>query len=155
MAPEQKQLVKGSWARVLPIHETAAELFYTRLFERDLEVRPYFETGDMKAQGRKLMAMLNAAVNGLDDLESLTRPLRTSGKARSNHGVQAEDCVKVADALTWALGERLADDFTLDVKEAWVAAHSAVASVMIRGRPRTGEAAGRALTRWPQRGPGL
>jgi len=133
MTPEQKQLVKDSWARVLPIQEMAAELFYTRLFKRYPEVMPYFKTGDMKAQGRKLMAMLNAAVNGLDDLDSLTQPLRTSGKAHRRYGVQAEDYVKVADAFIWMLGEGLADDFTDDVKEAWVAAYSAVASVMIAG----------------------
>ena len=43
MTPEQKQLVKDSWAKVLPIKETAAELFYGRLFETYPEVKPYFK----------------------------------------------------------------------------------------------------------------
>ena len=38
MTPEQKELVKDSWAKVLPIQETAADLFYNRLFSEYPEV---------------------------------------------------------------------------------------------------------------------
>lgn len=34
MTSEQKQLVRDSWAKVLPIKESAAELFCGRLFDR-------------------------------------------------------------------------------------------------------------------------
>ena len=81
MTPEQKQLVKDSWAKVLPIKDTAAELFYGRLFATYPEVRPYFK-GDMKEQGRKLMAMLDTAVIGLDKLETLIEPLVRHGAQR-------------------------------------------------------------------------
>ena len=90
MTPEQKRLVKQSWEKVLPIKERAAELFYGRLFEQYPEVKPYFK-GDMKEQGQKLMAMLNSAVNSLDDIDSLIEPLKKSGKAHVSYGVKAED----------------------------------------------------------------
>lgn len=107
MTPTQKQLVKDSWAKVLPIQETAAELFYNRLFETYPEVEHYFK-GDMKEQGRKLMAMLNTAVNGLDNLDALIEPLKRSGKAHAGYGVKAEDYDKVADAFLWTLEKGLA-----------------------------------------------
>jgi hemoglobin-like flavoprotein len=132
MTPEQKQLVKDSWAKVLPIKETAAELFYGRLFETYPEVKPYFK-GDMKEQGRKLMVMLNTAVNGLDHLEALTAPLKTSGKAHAEYGVKAEDYDKVGASLLWTLGKGLGDAFRPEVKEAWTVTYTTVAGVMIEG----------------------
>jgi len=132
MTPEQKQLVKDSWAKVLPIKETAAELFYGRLFEVYPEVKPYFK-GDMKDQGRKLMAMLNTAVNGLDNLETLIEPLKKSGMAHKGYGVKAEDYNKVGDAFLWTLGQGLGDAFTDEVKEAWTVTYTTVAGVMIEG----------------------
>ena len=55
MTPEQKTLVQNSFEQVLPIADVAAELFYGRLFELDPSLRHLFR-GDMKAQGRALMA---------------------------------------------------------------------------------------------------
>lgn len=132
MTPEQKQLVKDSWAKVVPISETAAELFYGRLFDEYPEVKPYFK-GDMKEQGRKLMAMLNTAVNGLDNIESLIEPLKKMGAGHKEYGVKAEDYDKVGAALLWTLGQGLGEAFTDDVKEAWTVTYGTVASVMIEG----------------------
>ena len=132
MTPEQKQLVKESWEKVLPIQETAAELFYGRLFDMYPEVKPLFK-GDMKEQGKKLMTMLNMAVNGLDNLDALIKPLEESGKAHKDYGVKAEDYNKVADAFLWTLGQGLGDAFTDDVKQAWIVAYTTVAGVMIDG----------------------
>ena len=132
MTPEQKILVKESWAKVLPIQETAAELFYGRLFEKYPEVKPYFK-GDMKEQGRKLMAMLNTAVSGLDNLEALIAPLKASGKAHAGYGVKKEDYDKVGDAFLWTLEQGLGEAFTPEVKEAWTVTYTTVAGVMIEG----------------------
>lgn len=132
MTPEQKQLVKESWAKVLPIQETAAELFYNRLFSEYPEVKPYFK-GDMKEQGRKLMAMLNTAVSSLDNLENLVEPLKASGKAHKDFGVKAEDYDKVGASFLWTLEQGLGESFTPDVKDAWTVTYSTVASVMIGG----------------------
>ena len=132
MTPQQKQLVKESWEKVLPIQETAAELFYGRLFDMYPKVKPLFK-GDMKEQGEKLMNMLNMAVNGLDNLETLIKPLEESGKAHKSYGVKAEDYDKVADAFLWTLGQGLGDAFTSDVKQAWIVTYTTVAGVMIDG----------------------
>lgn len=132
MTPEQKQLVRDSWAKVLPIKEQAAELFYGRLFEVYPEVKPYFK-GDMKEQGQKLMAMLNTAVNGLDNLAALIEPLKASGKRHADYGVKDEDYGKVADAFLWTLQQGLGEGYTPEVQEAWVVTYTAVADVMKAG----------------------
>lgn len=132
MTSEQKQLVRDSWAKVLPIQETAAELFYNRLFEKHPEVRPYFK-GDIKEQGRKLIAMLNTAVNGLDNLEALVEPLRSSGRAHKAYGVTPEDYDKVGMTFLWTLQHGLGDAYSPEVEDAWRATYTSVAKVMIEG----------------------
>ena len=67
MNPEQKVLVQNSFQKVAPIADTAAELFYNRLFELDPALKPLFKN-DIKEQGRKLMKMIGMAVAGLDEL---------------------------------------------------------------------------------------
>src|SRR6478752_6574407 len=62
MTPAHKRLVQDSWEQVAPIAETAAELFYSRLFELDPTLRQLFAATDMKAQGKMLMQMLAVAV---------------------------------------------------------------------------------------------
>jgi hemoglobin-like flavoprotein len=129
MTPEQKTLVKDSWAQVVPIKDTAAELFYGRLFEIAPEVKPYFK-GDMKEQGQKLMAMLNTAVSGLDNIEAMVPALQDLGRRHVAYGVKDEDYDKVGEAFLWTLEKGLADAFTAEVKDAWVVTYTTVADVM-------------------------
>ena len=129
MTPEQIQLVQSSWAKVVPISEPAAELFYGKLFELDPEVRSMFK-GDMKEQGRKLMAILNTAVNSLTNLGPMISAIQDMGKRHVDYGVKDEHYDTVGTALIWTLGEGLKDDFTEDTKTAWVAVYTLVATTM-------------------------
>mgnify|MGYP000902883903 CR=1 FL=1 len=132
MTPDQKILVRDTWSKVLPIKEKAAELFYGRLFDQYPEVKPYFK-GNMQEQGKKLMAMINTAVNGLDNLEALIEPVKDMGKRHVDYGVKDEDYDKVAAALLWTLEQGLGDLFTPKVKEAWTEMYMTVAAVMKQG----------------------
>ena len=38
MTPEQIELIRASWAKVMPISEPAAEMFYEKLFELDPDI---------------------------------------------------------------------------------------------------------------------
>ncbi len=129
MTPEQIKLVQDSWAKVVPISETAAELFYGKLFELDPSVRSMFK-GDMKEQGRKLMAILNTAVNALDKLDTIVPAVQDMGKRHVGYGVKDEHYDTVGEALIWTLGAGLKDDFTSDTKTAWIAVYTLVADTM-------------------------
>jgi hypothetical protein len=87
--PDQRQieLVQETFARVVPIADQAAGLFYGRLFETTPEVRPLF-TGDMDEQGRKLMTTLGVVTRGLDDLGELL-PVPGESAAADDHLAQA------------------------------------------------------------------
>ncbi len=132
MTPDQKALVKSSWEQVKPISEQAAALFYGRLFEVYPEVKPMFKS-DMTEQGRKLMAMINTAVNALDNLDPMLGAIRQMGARHVGYGVRDSDYDKVADALLWTLEQGLQDKFTPEVKAAWTEVYGALSGVMKEG----------------------
>ncbi len=61
MTPEQIVLVQSSFKKVVPIKETAGELFYNRLFTLDPALKPLFPE-DIKPQIQKLMSTIATAV---------------------------------------------------------------------------------------------
>ncbi|MDH5474002.1 MAG: globin domain-containing protein [Gammaproteobacteria bacterium] len=130
MTPENITLVKESWAKVAPISETAAELFYGKLFELDPSVKSLFKTNDMKEQGRKLMAILNTAVNALDKLDTIVPAIQEMGKRHVDYGVKDEHYDTVGEALIWTLATGLKDDFTEDTKSAWIGVYTLVTDTM-------------------------
>jgi len=129
MTPQQVKLVSSTWEKVKPISETAAELFYGKLFELDPGLKPMFK-GDMKEQGRKLMAMINTAVNGLNNLEAIVPAVQDLGKRHVDYGVTDEHYDTVAAALLWTLEQGLGDAFTDDVKKAWTDTYILLATTM-------------------------
>ncbi|MBL8468746.1 globin family protein [Methyloversatilis discipulorum] len=129
MTPQQIDILKSSWAKVVPIKDTAAELFYGKLFELDPAVKPLFK-GDMKEQGRKLMAAINTVVNGVDNLGPMVPVLQDMGKRHVAYGVTDAHYDTVGAALIWTLGQGLGDAFTPDVKEVWVGAYTTISGVM-------------------------
>jgi len=129
MTPRQIGLVRSSWDKVLPISKTAAELFYGKLFELDEDLKPLFK-GDLTEQGEKLMTMLDTVVGSLDNLEAVIPAAQASGARHAGYGVTDEMYDTVAEALIWTLGQGLGDDFTDDVKDAWVTAYVILSGVM-------------------------
>ncbi|MFL5539248.1 MAG: globin domain-containing protein, partial [Longimicrobiaceae bacterium] len=102
MTPESKRLVQESWTLVEPIAETAAALFYGRLFELDPSLRPMFR-GDMREQEKKLMQALTVVVRGLDRLDQLVPAVEALGRRHAGYGVRDEHYATVAAALLWTL----------------------------------------------------
>ena len=126
---KQKQLVRDTFAMVEPIADTAAELFYNKLFGYDPALKKLFK-GDMKQQGRKLMAALKLAVATLDNLDKLVPVLQQMAVKHLDYGVKVDDYTPVGNALLYALKTGLGDAFTPAVKEAWTETYRVVATVM-------------------------
>jgi len=129
MTPEQVVLVKSSWEKVLPISDKAAELFYGKLFELDPGLKSLFK-GDMTEQGKKLMKMINTAVNGLDRLNDIVPAVQQLGVRHIQYGVKDEHYDTVGAALLWTLEAGLGDLFTGEVKAAWATVYGILADTM-------------------------
>ena len=130
MTPDQKALVKTTWSLVVPIADTAASLFYGRLFEIDPSTRPMFESTDMPEQRKKLMQALATVIGGLDNLAPLIPVLETLGRKHVAYGVLDKHYDSVGTALLWTLEQGLQTAWTPPVQDAWIAAYTAVAGVM-------------------------
>ena len=130
MTPHQVDLVQSSFAKVAPIADAAAAMFYGRLFEIAPEVKPLFH-GDMAEQRRKLMTTLGVVVNGLKNLDAVLPAARALAVKHVGYGVKAADYVPVGEALIWTLDRGLGADFTSEVRSAWLAAYGALSGVMI------------------------
>ncbi len=130
MTEDQKTLVQESWELVVPISDTAAELFYARLFELDPELRPLFADADMKEQGKKLMLMITTAVRGLGRLDELIGAIEAMGKRHVGYGVKTEHYDTVGTALLDTLEKGLGEVWTPDHKEAWALTYTTLADVM-------------------------
>jgi len=140
MTPRQVTLVQGSWNDLLAVAETAAQLFYLRLFALDPSLRPMFK-GEAREQGRKLIAMMSVAVNGLARIETLLPVIEALGRRHAGYGVEDEHYATVAEALLWALEQGLGGRFTPDVRDAWTAAYGLLAGAMQRAARHEAKAA--------------
>jgi hemoglobin-like flavoprotein len=141
MTPDHVRLVQESFAKVVPISETAAALFYDRLFEIAPKVKAMFPT-DMTEQRRKLMATLAVVVGGLGNLESVLPAASALAKRHVSYGAKAEHYPVVGSALLWTLEKGLGDGWTPEVAEAWTTAYGTLSGFMIAeayGRPQAAE----------------
>lgn len=129
MTANEIRLVQSSFQKILPVSETAADLFYRRLFELDPSLRALFK-GDMKDQGHKLMQMIAAAVQGLDKPDTLIPVVQSLGKRHAGYGVEARHYDTVGAALLWTLEQGLGKDFTPEIKAAWTETYKLLAGTM-------------------------
>jgi hemoglobin-like flavoprotein len=141
MTPDQVKFVQESFAKVAPISETAAELFYGRLFEIAPQVKTMFPT-DMTEQRKKLMATLAVVVNGLGNLESILPAASALATRHVSYGAKKEHYPVVGAALLWTLEKGLGEAWTAEVADAWTAAYGTLSGFMISeayGRPQAAE----------------
>lgn len=130
MTPEQVEMVQASWEKVVPIQETAADLFYGKLFELDPSLKELFPE-EMSQQKRKLMLMITTAVRGLHDLPSIVPAVQASGKRHKNYKVTPQMYDTVGAALLDTLEKGLGDAWNPELKEAWVLVYTTLAKTMI------------------------
>lgn len=140
----QKKLVQKSWKLVVPISETAADLFYKRLFETHPEYRRLFPD-DMAAQKRKLLRMLAFVVRSLDWADSQWRDevspdedlmlvvLALGRRHTELYKIPDASYAAVAEALLWTLDYGLGEAFTEEVRAAWVSVYTILAATMKMG----------------------
>jgi nitric oxide dioxygenase len=141
MTPDQVTLVQQSFAKVAPISDAAAVMFYDRLFEAAPSVKALFPA-DMAEQRRKLMATLAIVVNGLGDLHSILPAASALATRHVSYGARPEHYPVVGAALLWTLEKGLGEAWTAEVEDAWTAAYATLSGFMISqayGRPQAAE----------------
>ena len=144
LTDHQKSLIVSSWRLVVPIAETAADLFYKRLFELKPEYQAYFSS-DIDKQKRKLVAMLSFIVKSLDwqssdwkeDIsveDDLFLVVLALGRRHGElYQIPDSSYPVVGEALIWTLDYGLGDAFTTEIKTAWLEVYTQLARMMLLG----------------------
>jgi len=140
----EKDVIRRSWRLVVPIAETAADLFYRRLFELRPEYRRLFPD-DLAAQKRKLVKMLAFVVRAMDwsgerwrddvnPSEDLMLVILALGRRHSElYEIPDDSYAPVGEALLWTLDYGLGDAFDPDVRAVWSKLYGLVAQTMRMG----------------------
>jgi hemoglobin-like flavoprotein len=129
MNAHQITLVQTTFDYVRPVADTAAAVFYNRLFELDPSLRKLFHA-NIAEQGKKLMAALAFVVANLNRPDAILPAVQELGRRHAGYGVEAGHYATVGAALLWTLDAALGDLFTFEAREAWTSAYTLLATVM-------------------------
>jgi nitric oxide dioxygenase len=138
LTPTDIARVRASFARIAPVRDSVADLFYYRLFKIAPQLRPLFPA-ELSDQKRKLMQMMATAIAGLGDLEQIVPAVMALGARHAGYGVTSEHYAIVGEALLWTLEHGLGDEFTPDVRAAWVKVYTILATTMQAGAAEVAE----------------
>lgn len=137
LSDAQITLVQKTFAMVEPIADVAAQLFYGRLFDIDSSLREMFPE-DMTEQRKKLMKTLKISVAGLRATDKILPALQSLGRRHIGYEVEDVHYEIVGQALIWTLEQGLDEAFTDEVREAWVATYTLLATVMQEAAEESG-----------------
>lgn len=129
MTPRQIRLVQRTFELLVPIADTAVTFFYGRLFELDPSLRRLFPT-DMTRQRQKLLDTLATAVRGMETPDEFFPTLQALGQRHTGYGVQPTHYETMNEALIWMLTQGLGENFSEEMKTAWLALYETLVSVM-------------------------
>ncbi len=132
MTPDAITLVRHSWQQARGLGPQVGALFYQQLFAADPGLRRLFG-GDMDQQSIRLLQMIGAAVDRLDDLDTLQPVLQHLGQRHAGYGVLASHYPTVGAALLATLQQGLGAGFTPAVHDAWAEVYGLLSGVMLAG----------------------
>lgn len=140
----QVDAVTASWDKAAALGaETVGVLLFKRIFEIAPEALQLFsfkdepdlyESAALKKHGVLVVSTVGKAVAGLKDLEKLAPVLKNLGKAHAGKGIVAAHYDVVGQALIDTLQAGLGDDFTDEVKGAWLSVYGVVKATMLDGQ---------------------
>lgn len=131
----QTEVLKDSFAKIDPQMEDFTTTFYENLFLSNPEVKPLFANTNMKAQKEKLIDSLKAIILAisLPESHSLELLLKGLGTRHVKYGALPEHYPAVGNALLQSFETYLKEEWTPEVKQAWVEAYAAITALMLEG----------------------
>jgi hemoglobin-like flavoprotein len=119
MNSKQMDLVRQTCKEVAPIADSAADLFYTKLFQIDPTLRPVF-VAQLDNRGRRLMQMVEAAAEALDKPTTLAPALAGLGSRQVASTTSDHRYETVGAALILTFRQGLGPAFTPEARQAWI-----------------------------------
>ena len=123
--------IKKSWTlleKTDPVE--IGDTFYSRLFFENPELRKMFSQ-DIEGQYKKLVDMLDTIVARLENLDELKGDIVAMSKRHVDYGVKPAHYNMVGKALLYTLQKALGDQWTDEVRSAWINCYSILSGTMI------------------------
>nr|WP_039737586.1 globin domain-containing protein [Hassalia byssoidea] len=127
------ELLEQSFEKIKPRADEFTASFYEHLFTLYPELKPLFATTDMAKQQKKLLNALVLVVENLRNAEALEPVLNALGARHVGYGAIAKYYGPVGEALLMSFEQYLQQDWTPEVKQAWVDAYRAITALMLKG----------------------
>ena len=127
------EVLEQSFERVKPYTAVFASSFYDNLFNDYPQVQILFANTDMKEQEKKLIYSLVLVVENLRNPGYLTTVLQHLGERHVRYGTIREHYPLVGAALLKTFESYLGQDWTPEVKQAWIDAYGTIVDIMLEG----------------------
>lgn len=127
------EILEQSFDKVKPHANEFAASFYDNLFQAYPEVKQLFANTDMVNQQKKLLNSLVLVVENLRNPEALGPVLNALGARHVGYGAIPKYYGPVGEALLLTFEQYLLEDWTPEVKKAWLDAYKAITSLMLKG----------------------
>jgi nitric oxide dioxygenase len=133
MLESQKEIVKSTLPALREHGETITRVFYQDLLAENPELRPMFATGDQEngAQAQRLAGAILAYAGNSDRLDLLGPAVTNISRRHVTTHVRPEHYPIVGHHLLKAIKTVLGDAATPEIVEAWAAAYTELADIMI------------------------
>jgi len=124
-------LIKKSWGLLEKTDAVVvADIFYSKLFFENPELRKMFPQ-DMKGQYKKFVDMLDTIVARLENLDELKGDIVAMAKRHVDYGVEPVHYNMVGKALLYTLQKTLGNEWTDEVRSAWINCYAILSGTMI------------------------
>jgi len=145
LSDAEKAAIRDTWQLVLPVAETAADLFYRRLAELNPELRPASQD-QLLAQRKEFVTTFNFVARGLAWKASAWRSdepddadLFLTMLALGQHGTRLarlfeEHYSTTGETLLWTLTYALGKRFDAPARAAWTRLYTLLANAVRLGR---------------------
>ncbi len=127
------ELLEQSFAKIKPRGSEFVTSFYETMFADYPEVEPLFSKSNMAEQKKHLLAALALVIENLRNPDKLKDVLHQLGQRHLKYGTQTQHYPVVGEELLKTLAAYLGDDWTPEVKQAWIDAYTAIQALMLEG----------------------
>lgn len=135
MSGERLAALRAAYAAASADRELFARVFYRRLFALDPALPALFGS-DMRAQGEKLVTMLDQVIGAADAPNRLRAEIEDLGRRHAEYGVRPGHYALVGATLAGTFAEILDDDCDEHAMRGLVVLYGAVSAAMLEGAAR-------------------
>lgn len=131
MTPQQAEIVKKSFPKVLAGTLSATQTLYNKLFELAPDTKELFKNTSMERQSQMLISAIGRLVKSIDHWDTVKSDLEALAKRHAGYGLRPEHFVYFGHAFIHMLKNMYGNEWNSDLEESWKVVYQKISEVMI------------------------